>query len=69
MAMLNCELGIQQVVFTQDDKRGSITTLTCVNPEFLRGHANFNVGTPNFGQTTSAQPPSAPPPSTQTISV
>jgi prophage tail gpP-like protein len=49
MAMLDCELAIQQVIFMQDDRRGSITTLTCVNPELLRGRMNFNVGTPNFG--------------------
>jgi prophage tail gpP-like protein len=44
MAMLDQELAIQQVVFTQDDKRGTLTTLTCVNPEYLRGRLNFDVG-------------------------
>lgn len=44
MAMLDEELAIQQVIFTQDDKRGSITVLTCVNPEFLNAHPTYNVG-------------------------
>jgi prophage tail gpP-like protein len=52
MAMLDCELAIQQVIFTQDDKRGTITTLLCVNPELLRGTMNFNVGTP-FGSSAT----------------
>jgi hypothetical protein len=32
MAMLDDELAIQQVTFTQDDRSGSLTTLVLVQP-------------------------------------
>ncbi|MEY9137737.1 prophage tail gpP-like protein [Bradyrhizobium diazoefficiens] len=44
MAMLDTELAIQQVVFTQDDKKGSITVLNCVDPEWLNAQPSYNVG-------------------------
>jgi prophage tail gpP-like protein len=63
MAMLNEELAIQQVVFTQDNQRGTLTTLTCVLPEALLGQKNFNVAPPSPSQTpTSATVPTNTPP-------
>jgi prophage tail gpP-like protein len=65
MAMLDTELAIQQVIFTQDDKRGTITTLNCVNPEFLLGRKNFDVSPPSSAETpTSATVPTNTPPET-----
>jgi prophage tail gpP-like protein len=64
MAMLNQEMGIQQVIFTQNDKRGTITTLTCVNPEFLLGRKNFDVRAPTSQTPTSATVPTSTPPTT-----
>jgi prophage tail gpP-like protein len=43
MIPLDDELAIQQVIFMQDDKRGSVTVLTCVNPEFLNSQRTYNV--------------------------
>ena len=43
MALLDGEMAIQQVIFMQDDKRGSVTVLTCVDPEFLNAQESFNV--------------------------
>lgn len=42
MIPLDEELAIQQVIFLQDDKRGSVTVLTCVNPEFLNSQTTYN---------------------------
>ena len=61
MAMLDMDMAIQQVVFTQDDKRGTITTLTCVNPEFLLGRKNFNVSPPPAVPTSATVPTTTPP--------
>jgi len=44
MAMLDEELAIQQVIFMQDDKRGTVTVLTCVNPAWLNAQPDFKMG-------------------------
>jgi hypothetical protein len=69
MAMLDHELAIQQVIFTQDNQRGTLTTLTCVLPEALLGQKNYNVGPPasSANTPTSATVPTTTPP--ETISV
>ena len=66
IAMLDMDMAIQQVVFTQDDKRGTITTLTCINPEMLLGRKNFNVEAPPAVPTSATVPTTNPP---TTISV
>jgi prophage tail gpP-like protein len=60
MAMLNEELAIQQVIFTQDDKRGSLTVLTCVNPSYLNAHPIYDVSKPAPQTQTDIQ--AKPPP-------
>jgi prophage tail gpP-like protein len=50
MAMLNMELIVQSVTFTQDSRSGSTTTLTCLQPWALNGEVSYSKG------------PEAPPP-------
>jgi prophage tail gpP-like protein len=64
MAMLDMDMGIQQVIFMQDDKRGTITILTCVKPEALLGRLNFDVQPTTGPAPTSATVPTTTPPTT-----
>jgi len=44
MAMLNMELSIQSVTYTQDNATGTLTTLVCVAPWGLNGQSDYKVG-------------------------
>jgi prophage tail gpP-like protein len=55
MAMLNEEMKIQQVVFTQDSAQGSLTTLTLVNPAWLNAHPDYDASQPS-----APAPPASP---------
>jgi prophage tail gpP-like protein len=50
MAMLDQELSIQSVIFTQDSAGGTMTTLELVPPFLLRGASGPNVGRPDVPQ-------------------
>jgi prophage tail gpP-like protein len=43
MIPMDNEMAIQQVIFQQDDKRGSVSVLTCVPPEWLNARPGYDV--------------------------
>jgi prophage tail gpP-like protein len=67
MAMLNDDMDIQTVTFSQDNESGTITTLDLVAPWLLRDSAEFSVSMPQAGQPMKATTPDdkAPAPTPQ----
>jgi prophage tail gpP-like protein len=52
MAMLDDQLAIQQVTFTQDDRSGSLTTLVLVQPYKIQQAKGTLSGTPGQSPST-----------------
>lgn len=61
MAMINGDLKIQTVTFTQDSQSGSLTTLLLVAPWGLNGKRGFTRGPQLPGAKIDKSPPKSPP--------